>query len=555
MDASAMGFVPVWGSEEHIRMQQKSHEQTRSPREQLARKWSLVRRGLMYWKGALLVLLVGGTAALVGAWKVKHVYRSECTVLAKPHFRTDDRDESPTSAEQVARQAARLKDMLTTRARLEGAIRKFGLYPLTLANKTILDAVEEMKPHVGFRSLEGAQYVISFDGDDPDRVLHVTQYLSESLIGDYAAGDLDDVRREAEFLAGEEKRSLSGLEDATKALTIFLASHPEFAVEAKHAAQTPFGPSPAAGIPLMPAAARGAPTSADPELNALYRERARLDSQARTAAAVSRDMVSAAPSSKPLDEQIAQAQAEVEGAAKRVAETAADLASKSNLTEDHPDMRAARMAADAAARHLHEAKVKLGALQQIKASGSSASAATTTPLPAEVTEKLKQIDSQIAVRRAELARAPSTADGETPLTKLASSPAMDAVVALETDWQRLLRALNEAKAHHDELKLRGERAKLALEASRAQASERMAIVDPPFRPTHPSKGGRTNFAIAGLAMALLLAIAYGTVRVSMDDTLIDAEDIEVLALAPVLGVVPKIQQDAALKEICPDAAE
>jgi hypothetical protein len=346
------------------------------------------------------------------------------------------------------------------------------------------------------------------------------------------------------------------LEDATKALTIFLASHPEFAVEAKHAAQSPFGPSPAAGIPLMPAAAHGPASSADPDLNALYRERARLDGQARSAASISRDVVSAAASNRPLDEQIAQAQAEVEGAAKRVAETAADLASKSNLTEDHPDMRAARMAADAAARHLHETKVKLAALQQMKASGTGSPAATG-PIPAEFTEKIKQVDAQIAARRAQLATAsaPTTASGEAPSAKPAASPAVDAVVELETDWQRLLRALNEAKAHHDDLKLRGERAKLALEASRAQASERMAIVDAPFRPTHPSKGARTNFALAGLAMALLLAIAYATTRVSMDDTLIDAEDIEALALAPVLGVVPKIPGEARLKEFCADAAE
>jgi hypothetical protein len=408
-----------------------------------------------------------------------------------------------------------------------------------------------MKPHVGFRALEGAQYVISFDGEDPDTVLRVTQFLSESLIGDYAAGDLDDVRREADFLSGEERRSLSGLEDATKALTVFLAAHPEFAVEAKHAAQVPLGPSPAAGIPLMPTAAAGAPPSADPELAALYRERARLDGQARIAASASRDVVPAGVSNKPLDELIAQGQAEVEAAAKRVAETAADLASKSNLTEDHPDMRAARMAADAAARNLHETKVKLAALQQMKLSGTPPAGGIAS-VPADLAEKTRQIDAQIASRRAQVARArtPAGVDGETQ-----SAKSSNVVVELETDWQRLLRALNEAKAHHDELKARGERAKLAFEASSAQASERMAIVDPPYRPTHPSKGARANFAAAGLAMALLLALAYATARVSFDDTLIDAADIEALALAPVLGVLPKIRQEEFLKEACTDAAE
>jgi uncharacterized protein involved in exopolysaccharide biosynthesis len=117
---------------------------------------------------------------------------------------------------------------------------------------------------------------------------------------------------------------------------------------------------------------------------------------------------------------------------------------------------------------------------------------------------------------------------------------VSAVVELETDWQRLLRALNEAKTHHDDLKVRAERAKLALEAARSQASERMAVVDAPYRPTHPSKGGRTNVAIAGLGMALLLAIAYATARVTMDDTLVDPDDVEALRVAPMLGVLPRI---------------
>jgi hypothetical protein len=121
-----------------------------------------------------------------------------------------------------------------------------------------------------------------------------------------------------------------------------------------------------------------------------------------------------------------------------------------------------------------------------------------------------------------------------------ASPVVTAVVELETDWQRLLRALNEAKAHHDDLKLRVERSKLALEAARALASERMAIVDPPYKPTHPSKGGRTNAGLAGLAMAALLAIAYATVRATLDDTLVDPEDLEALGVAPVLGVIPRI---------------
>ncbi len=522
-----------------------------SPSERIARIRALMRRSLAYSKGSLAIFVLGAGLAVGVARNTRPVYRAECTVFAKARIRTDDRDDGAPSPDQIVRQGARLKDMLTTRGRLEMAIKKFHLYPETVANKSMLDAVEDMKPHVGFRSLEGALYVISFDGSQPDLVQKVTQYLSDTLIDDYATGDLDDLRRDAGFLEKQEGASLDGLEEATRALTLFLAAHPEFALEAKQAA-APFGPNPTSGIPLMPAVAPGA-APGDAELAALYREHGRLDGEAHGAGGSHAG--AAVLSGKPLDESIAQAQGSVEAAAKRVAESQADLASKSNLTEDHPDMRAARMAVDAAARQLHEAKSSYANLRQLKEGGG----APIDPalVPPDVAAKLKQVNAQIAARRAQLAKSQGASGAAHP-----ANPEVTAVVELETEWQRLLRALGEARSHHDDLKLRAQRAKLALEAAHVQANEQMAVVDPAVRPTHPSKGGRTNTALAGLAAALLASLAYASTRVAVDDRLIDAEDIEALGLLPVLCVVPKIAPagarspgtDASTRKVDGDAA-
>jgi hypothetical protein len=540
-------------------VEQMRHERAASPREQIARLRRLLQRGLKYWKGALLVLVRTSAATYGALTQVKREYRSECTIFAKARIRTDDRDDSSMSADAIARQAARLKDMLTTRSRLEGAIKKLHLYPETTTNKTMLDAVEQMKPHVGFRALEGGQYVISFDGDAPDQVKDVTQYLSESLIGEFAAGDVDDLQHEANFLADEEERSLSGLEEATKALTIFLADHPEFAVEAKQAA-TPFGPSPTSGIPLMPKVDkldRLAPAVGDGELGALFRQRARLEGEVHGAAGAAHGIPAATISSKQIDDQIAQAQAEVETAAKRVAETQGDLASKSNLTEDHPDMRAARMAASAAARQLHEAKVQLAALQQMKANGAPPAGSAQPPVPQEIADKLHQVDAQIVARRAQLAKAAPGASAPARPGTVPQDPIVTAVVELETDWQRLLRGLSDAKSHHDDLKMRAERVKLSFEAARSQAHERMAIIDPPYRPTHPSKSARAKVAIGGFAVAWILAIAYMTARLTLDDTLVDADDVDALGLVPMLGAVPRLDADppkGSQRKVSVDAA-
>jgi len=129
-------------------------------------------------------------------------------------------------------------------------------------------------------------------------------------------------------------------------------------------------------------------------------------------------------------------------------------------------------------------------------------------------------------------------------TSAVSEP-MSPVVALETDWQRFLRSLSEAKARHDDLKARAEKARLSAMAAQSSANELISVVEPAEHPTHPVKGGRTNTAIIGGLVAVLLALLYMGGRVAFNDTIIDAQDVEALKLIPVLGVIPKVELAAS----------
>lgn len=125
-------------------------------RERVARYKALARRGLAHWKMALLVFMVAAALGVGVATQMKRSYLSECTVVVKAGIRTDDRDDIP-STERATRAAAKLKDMLMTRSLLEEAIKKFQLYPKTVDGKGMLDAVDEMKLHVGFRARQAAR--------------------------------------------------------------------------------------------------------------------------------------------------------------------------------------------------------------------------------------------------------------------------------------------------------------------------------------------------------------------------------------------------------------
>jgi capsular polysaccharide biosynthesis protein len=66
----------------------------------------------------------------------------------------------------------------------------------------------------------------------------------------------------------------------------------------------------------------------------------------------------------------------------------------------------------------------------------------------------------------------------------------------------------------------------------------MIIVDPAYKPTHPNKG-RTQLVLVGTAAATALALLLSLLLALLDDHIYDRTDIELLRVAPLLGVVPR----------------
>src|SRR5689334_10067372 len=102
-----------------------------SPRERIARGRTLAGRALKYWKMSALLLIAGCAIALLVATRVKLIYRSECVILFKPAIKTSERQEEESPSERAGKLAPKLKEVLTTRSRLEQMIKQYGLYPKT----------------------------------------------------------------------------------------------------------------------------------------------------------------------------------------------------------------------------------------------------------------------------------------------------------------------------------------------------------------------------------------------------------------------------------------
>ena len=466
-----------------------------SVRERMARYKTLAGRALEHWKMGLLLFVLGCGIAVLVASMMKRSYQSEAVILAKVGIRTDDRDDMPSS-ERWTRITAKLKDMLMTRSTLEAAIKKFDLYKKTVDTKGMLDAVEEMQKHVQFRARQGGAFVVSFDsaevegGKTQDLVRDVTQYLAESLIEGYTNSNLSDLKTNVNFFEQQQKQAEDDVEKATTAVTVFLSKHPEFAMSAQQmsvAQNSGLPTGPIASAQKKPGGGIGAPDrpqqkidpallaiyQQDPTLRVLYLQRAKVEEDIKASSAQQAPVPAPTSSAAAaaLNEQIQQAQQDVDAAQKRVADTQADVLAKSTkLAPEHPDMKAAQAAAAAATQQLQAAKAKLQQLQAQKAAASGAANPYEAPgASPELVAKLKDINSQIGQREAELkkngaAALPPPAPGDPSAAPSASAPPkplepVNPLVALETEWQRLLRDLSTAKLNLEKRQRDFERAK------------------------------------------------------------------------------------------------
>jgi Mrp family chromosome partitioning ATPase len=517
-----------------------------TPGERLARLVTLAKRGRRFVLGAILIMVVGLALSAYMASTAKRNFASECTIAIRNIPRADGGE-----GESTVHRTARIKDMVVERARLEAAIKKFGLYAQIVEQRDVLEAVDAMRPHVGLRARESGRYVVSFDSDEIEGVdartlvRDVTQYLSETLADDFVSGGVRELRNQAAFLEKEVATANKNIDDAIGKVTLFLGAHPEFAVEippggaggvSGTGAKKPGVP----GVPTAPAKAEDPAMTAlrnsDPVLGALWRQRARLEADLKASAGPE----TPAPAPTPGVSRDAAA-ARVEDAKKRYAEASADLQAKQlKLTEEHPDMKAARATAAAAAQELRDARAQLAAID----AKSQPTDATPKPESDEQT-KLKEVIAQIVARENVLAA--SLAKHEPAPVPLATDAGAEPAGrgSLETDWQRLLRTLADAKTQRDVVKQRYEAAQLAANGAEVGKGDIVSIVEPAYRPLRPSKAKRLTIALAGGFSTLAAALLWILGRIALDGRIFDQGDVEALGVAPVLGVIPTVAQAPA----------
>jgi uncharacterized protein involved in exopolysaccharide biosynthesis len=511
-------------------------------RDDLERTLRRLRSCLSFWRRALLVFVLTSLATVPYAMTRPRSYRSETVVLYQERIRTADitgaGSEGP--AESTRRLGARLREALLSRASLEPIVLDLHLYARVAEERGLIDAVDEMRKHITFRTREGDTFEIAFEGDSPDEVLEVTQRLAECIVKESATRRADQARTLKEFVDAESERNKLELRTNEAALASFLALHPE--------------------LKRIPGTEERAPVAAATEglsLAALEQRAARLEAQLNDASRAPAGAAAPTPASPPASEPAPKPTEPVPDSAELVA-ARKDLADKlGKFTEKHPDVLASknRLRAAEAAQSAHAAQAAQAAhTAQANRDVTPAPAATGEPAPhaLPLKDQLAIVRAQIAARRASAsasasasanastnASAPVDADAGATTASFAAARAATGPVALEVELHRLQREVSDTRERQRQLDEKQFKASITASSVMNDRNIQVSVLDPAYRPTHAVSRPRSTLVTAALLLCLLLALFTAVASAWLDDRIHARADLERLDIMPVFAVIPR----------------
>lgn len=496
-----------------------------TPREKLDRILQYVVRARRYWWLVAGLMVVGGALSIAFAMTRPKVYQSGAVLEYRERIQTallQNRDVS-TMHRNIGE---RYREILLARSSLVEIIRdpKLNPFPDIVADEGEDAAVEELRLAIDFAPRGANTFVITYKDAKPERARDVTAKLTELVKAKEAQIKLEGA--EATFKLAERLKNEAAEELRAKqnALNQFLADHPEFAIDAAE------GQGEGASIRAQQeASTRVRPrTAAEAALQALERQRTRLKARianpdAPPPAPEPRTARARTPAQLAADQRVADAQRELDAAERALAETLG------KVTDRHPDAQAARdRVADAKSR-VASAKAAVPA---------DAPDPGDPMIPAGPVDKAQLEKALADVERAIAAERARQRAGDAEAPKPDDKPS-NWVVQLEDQYQTLKLEVDE---HRVQLKSLGDsafRSKLEAQQRAAEAGASLSVIDPAFKPLKPIGKGKKIVVLGGLLLFTMLGCGLALGLALLDDRIYRRQDLDVLAVAPTLAVIPR----------------
>lgn len=498
-----------------------------TPRDRLQRLVDYGVRAFRYWWLVAAFVVLGGAVSLGFALTRKHRYQSSSTLFYQERIQTSvlqGRDSS-TMQRNIG---DRYKELLLARSQLAKIIEdpEVNPFPDTLEEESEEIAIEQLRAEIGFEIHGQNAFRILYHDNDPHRAQKVAQRLTDLLIQKESELRIEQANATVKFAQEQLTLATDDLIARENAKAQFLYAHPEFAEDEMQGQGE--------GAAVRRQKDDDKPTSggpSNPRLSALQRQRVRI--KARLEAADHPVVIEQPRERAPTAAEQA-ASRKVDSAESELRDANGDLQTLRDrgLTDNHPDVRKARERATQATQRVKDAKAELA---QAKASGDVIEVKPPSSAGERIAleKELKDVEAQIAAERA---RASSGSKAPVPV---AEGDIADKVVQLEAQWSRLRREQAEQGERVETLNESVFRAQLDAQTRLADSGSALEIVDPAFLPKKPMGKGKKLLVLAGLFIFTALGLALAVGLAILDDRIYRRVDLELLDIAPVLGVIPK----------------
>ncbi len=486
----------------------------------------LARRIFGNWPLIVFALVVGAPLSLKVIKAKPLVFKSEGTIMFRGGVNGDP------SIDALKALGSRMKESSLASTTLKRVIDDLHLSRRATETGDYEAVIASLRPRIDTKPKTPDTFSVTFDAATPDEAQQFTQRLCEVMMDENMKSRQDRAKDSIDFLESEKKRADDDLGKAEKARTLFMSEHPDFATDGKE----------------------GTTIRAEQKANASQRKKAAGNAaRVRRATGTGKAMPGPTPGFGPtppaaagapaVDPVLVAARNQARG---EVAAARKQLADKSvNLTEQHPDVRAAAARLAAAETTLEQAEAAIAAAQP--------SEPASAPAPAAIA--VTGADPYEEPSAAPKAAIPSTpaAPGDPAVATPKPKPRVNEdgepiVVEIEAEWSHMNRDVNEAKSRRAQLEARLFQAEISANSEVSGYGSQMIMPEPASRATAATTLNPMLLRAAGMGGALVVGLLLAGVRgILFDDRLFDASEIDGLGLAPLLGSVPKAKVEKKKK--------
>lgn len=476
-----------------------------TPRDRLQRLVDLARKTLQYWWLIAVFAVMGVGLSLAFALTRPRSFLSWVTLFYQERIQSQLL--SPNREEMAQRNIGdRYRELLLARRQLDQIISDPTLDPYP--NEHDSDAkIEKLQKTVHFAARGAMAFRIEFSDSDPERAKRVIDRLTKLLQDKDEQLRNDQARETVAFVTDQKESEATELQKRERALSEFLAKHPEFVSDASG--------TPNEGASIR--AARANKPTGTPQVSGKERQLQRI--LARLNAPPNAPPVSIpvppTPERIAAEAQVQEATREVQAAQRQLEDAA------SKFTDKHPSVINAQERLNSAQQRLRNARAAVP--PEVETVVRPATAEDRATLEKE----RQQLEAEIREEQSKTGKQPTETQSATE----------QRVVQLESENSDLRRAVKEQRERVQVLADGVFRATIDANRKLAEQGGRLSIVDPAFKPVRPNGPGKTIFLMAGTVLFLALGLAFALALAVIDDRLYRRADLDQLGIA-VLAVIP-----------------